>query len=107
MIEENLKSQAADIFIRAAAYIRQYGWQLEGMGDHGRPRCSMGALASANPAIEWDKRLARLMYHALYRELNGLSLTQFNSRYRNGEKVARLFERAAGQLNNKSQPLYV
>jgi hypothetical protein len=91
-------ARAADIFLKAAAYIRRYGWQKEGMGEEGAPRCSMGALSSAYPKIAWEQSLAQLMYEALYKELRGLSLTQFNSKYQDGEEVAQLYERVAIQL---------
>ncbi|HKB88738.1 MAG TPA: hypothetical protein VKC53_03760 [Patescibacteria group bacterium] len=90
--------QAARIFSKAAEYIRCYGWQESGMGVDGAPRCSMGALASANPEKIWNKKLGSLMYNTLYKELNGESLTEFNKRVKSGEKVARLFERVASML---------
>jgi hypothetical protein len=98
MIHNEVELEAANIFRKAAAYIRRYGWQQEGMGEHGAPRCSMGALDSAYPQIEWDKELASLMYTVLYDELGGISLTQFKSKYRSGEKVAHLFDRTAVRL---------
>jgi hypothetical protein len=98
MSEGQITAKATVIFLSAAGYIRRYGWQREGMGEEGQARCSMGALASAYPKISWEKSLARLMYETLYRELNGLSLTQFNSKYQDGEKVAKLYERAAARL---------
>ena len=90
-----LRSQAAAIFKHAAAYIRAYGWQVTGMSRHGLPRCSMGALASAHRDKMWDKELAELMYSQLYEELDGLTLTEFNYRYNDGEKVAQLFDKVA------------
>ena len=93
-----INSQGAAIFRRAAAYIRSHGWQKEGMGHDGQTRCSMGALASAYPKKRWDKDLARAMYQSLYDELNGQTLTQFNYKYHDGEKVAQLFERVANKL---------
>lgn len=92
--------KASAIFLKAAVYIRQYGWQEEGMSCHGQPRCSMGALASAYPVRKWDKNLAALIYEALYKELNGISLTQFNHKVKDGDKVARLFEKVAANLQN-------
>lgn len=86
------------IFKKAASYIRNYGWQVSGMSEHGLPRCSMGALESAHDEKEWDQDLARLMYSRLYEELDGLTLTQFNFKYKNGEKVAQLFDRVANAL---------
>jgi hypothetical protein len=59
----------------------------------------MGALASAHPKTQWDNGLSRLMYQRLYKELNGISLTQFNYQYNNGEKVAQLYERVAASLH--------
>ena len=100
MSNQGLRVQAAGILLKAADYIRQYGWQVEGMGQHGRPRCSMGALASASPVKNWDQRLSDMMYRTLYQELNGLTLTQFNHKYNDGEQVARLFERTALKLNH-------
>jgi hypothetical protein len=100
MREWKMESQAARIFLRAAAYIRKYGWQKEGMSKHGQPRCSMGALASAHPQEEWDKNLAGLMYETLYEELAGMSLTQYNHEFKSGEKVARLYERTAKKLSH-------
>lgn len=95
-----LRPQAAVIFRRAAAYIRRYGWQEKGMGLHGQPRCSMGALASAHHTSKWNDHLSALMYSALKTELHGLSLTQFNHRTGSGEAVARLFERTAAHLSS-------
>lgn len=89
---------AARIFMDAAAYIRTYGWQKTGMGIYGQPRCSMGALASAHSEQKWDQDLSALMYRELKAELRGLSLTQFNYRYEDGEKVALLFETVAAKL---------
>lgn len=97
MSELEAQTHAVIIFRQAARYIRQYGWQEKGMGLHGQPRCSMGALASAQPGT-WDPHLAKLMYFALKKELKGLSLTQFNYRSHGGEAVARLYERAAASL---------
>jgi hypothetical protein len=102
MSERELKNKAAHIFNDAAGYIRKYGWQVRGMGTYGKPRCSMGALASANREEQWDKSLADLMYKTLYKQLNGLSLTQFNYKYKNGEKVALLFEQTAATLTGST-----
>lgn len=68
------------------------------MGVNRKPRCSIGALASANPEPKWNKELALLMYNALYKELSGQTLTQFNKSINDGEKVALLFERVAHSL---------
>jgi hypothetical protein len=89
---------AANIFQDAAIYIRTYGWQVSGMSEHGKPRCSMGALASAYPVDHWDVELAELMYKTLYEELGGIGLTEFNYHHKDGEKVAQLFERVAAKL---------
>lgn len=98
MSERELKKQAAEIFISAAGYIRNYGWQVSGMSKHGKPRCSMGALQSSYKKSRWEDELSALMYNTLYKELNGLSLTQFNYKHQSGEKVARLYEQAALSL---------
>jgi hypothetical protein len=90
--------RAADIFIKAASYIRRYGWQVTGMSQHGKPRCSMGALASACSDKVWDKHLSQVMYQVLYDELGGIGLTEFNYKHHDGEKVAQLFERVAMRL---------
>ncbi|HEX5744564.1 MAG TPA: hypothetical protein VFX84_03910 [Candidatus Saccharimonadales bacterium] len=97
MNEVDLRAQGATIFLRAASYIRRYGWQEKGMGIYGQPRCSMGALASAQPG-RWDSRLASLTYDTLKQELHGLSLTQFNHRTQSGEAVAKLYEQVAETL---------
>lgn len=97
-MDEALAFQASGIFGKAASYIRNYGWQVSGMGQHGKPRCSMGALASAHSDKIWDKNLSSLMYRELYKELDGLSLTEFNWKHNNGEKVAQLFEQVATKL---------
>lgn len=94
-----MRRQAAGIFNKAAKYIRSYGWQVRGMSEHGKPRCSMGALASAYPEKVWDSQLASLMYQELYEELGGIGLTEFNYLYNDGQKVAQLFERVAQNLN--------
>jgi hypothetical protein len=98
MNERELNHTAAQIFLNAAKYIRMYGWQLSGMAKHGQPRCSMGALESAYPKARWEKDLASFMYRTLCKELNGMSLTQFNYKYKNGEKVAQLYEKVANLL---------
>ncbi len=97
-MNEVIAREAAEIFDSAAFYIRSYGWQVSGMSEHGKPRCSMGALASAHSEKLWDKELATFMYNELYKELNGISLTDFNYKYKDGEKVAKLFERVATKL---------
>src|SRR5947207_1596085 len=99
-MSKTVESQAAQIFLKAAAYIRKYGWQKEGMGKHGQPRCSMGALASAYPQPKWDEDLSDLVYRALYQELSGASLTQFNYQFERGEKVAQLYELVAEKLRH-------
>jgi len=99
MEKTGIKAQAAQIFLNAAAYIRIYGWQKTGMGLYGQPRCSMGALASAQGG-KWDQDVSSLMYSKLHEELDGISLTQFNYRYNDGEKVARLFESVAAKLQS-------
>lgn len=101
MKEAGVRAQAAQIFLNAAAYIRSYGWQKTGMGLYGQPRCSMGALASAHYEQEWNQNLSALMYRELGKELNGISLTQFNYRHNDGETVARLFESVAIKLQIK------
>jgi hypothetical protein len=89
------KLKAAEIFLNAALYIRNYGWQETGMSSHGKPRCSMGALASAHQTEEWDPEIADLMYKTLYDQLDGINLTEFNARAQSGEDVATLFEQTA------------
>lgn len=103
MDNETTLALAANIYLRAATYIRTYGWQVEGMSADGLPRCSMGALASAYPKKEWDSRLSKIMYDTLYKELNGISLTEFNHKFKDGEKVAQLFEHVANKI---TQQLY-
>lgn len=97
-IMKNTPTQAAQIFLKAASYIKQYGWKRTGMGTHGKPRCSMGALASAYPKFQWDKDLAIFMYSVLQKELGGISLTEFNAQSQNGTEVALLFEKLAKNL---------
>ncbi len=97
MKDTGSRTRAADILLRAAAYIRQYGWQKTGMGLYGQPRCSMGALASAQGG-KWDQDVSSLMYSELREELDGISLTQFNYSH-DGEQVARLFEDIAFRLH--------
>jgi len=100
MTQKQVEEQAATIFFKAAHYIREHGWQKSGMSVHGKPRCSMGALASAYPVQKWDYDLSNLMYKALYDELAGMSLTQFNYKFESGEKVAQLYERVAKKLSH-------
>lgn len=99
---ENTANQAKAVFLRAANYIRKNGWQVKGMGKNGGPRCSMGALASAKRG-KWDKNLAKLMYEQLYKELNGITLTEFNYLHKSGEEVARLFEATAKSLDRTAR----
>ena len=105
MRETDIAAQAAEIFQKAAAYIRSYGWQVTGMSQHGQPRCSMGALASAHLGAQWGEDVAELMYDELYKELDGVSLTEFNYRHNDGDKVARLFERVARNLCYAPAPI--
>jgi hypothetical protein len=98
MNQREVKKQAAQIFLDAAVYIRKYGWQVTGMGRHGQPRCSMGALASVWPEQTNDKNLSSLMYSTLYSELGGMTLTQFNYKFNDGKKVAHLYEQVATSL---------
>jgi hypothetical protein len=98
MSERDFRTKAASVFLGASAYIRKYGWQREGMSRHGKPRCSMGALESSYPRRKWNKKLAETMYKALYKQLGGITLTEFNHKFNNGEKVANLFERTARSL---------
>lgn len=98
MSERELRLQAATIFRRAASYIRTYGWQVSGMSEDGLPRCSMGALASAHKDEHWNKDLAEFMYKELYKELDGIGLTEFNYRHNSGEDVAKLFERVVNKV---------
>jgi hypothetical protein len=44
-MNREVETHAARIFLKAADYIRKYGWQKEGMGEYWAPRCSMGAFA--------------------------------------------------------------
>lgn len=98
-----MNREAANIFRQAAVYIRRYGWQKEGMGQDGLPRCSMGAIESAGPPrTEWDPQMSKLMYDSLYEQLEGLSLTRFNSKHQNGEAVAQLYEKVAARLEGNS-----
>ncbi len=98
-MDELAAFRAANILEKAAAYIRNYGWQVSGMGEHGKPRCSMGALASAHPDKIWDEDLSELIYRELYEELDDIGLTEFNYKYQDGEKVAQLFEKVATKLH--------
>lgn len=94
-----VRRKASHIFLAAAQYIESIGWQEKGMGVHGGPRCSMGALASAHLDAIWDPQLSAIMYAALVRELQGISLTEFNRRARNGTDVARLLRSAARSIS--------
>jgi hypothetical protein len=98
MSDKEIRVKASFIFLKAAKYIRYYGWQVSGMSAHGKPRCSMGALASAHQKSKWDNSLSEIMYKTLYIELEGMSLTQFNYKFKDGEKVAQLYERTAASL---------
>lgn len=89
---------ATQIFRDAAKYIRTYGWQRKGMSEHGKPRCSMGALQSAYPMERWDQDMAVLMFATLYDELGGITLTQFNEKVKDGEEVAALYDHVADVL---------
>lgn len=100
-MERDVALQTADIFEKAASYIRKHGWQVTGMGVHGGPRCSMGALASAHPQRIWNRHLSQYMYAKLSEELDGIGLTEFNYKHRDGEKVAELFENLATKLRHE------
>lgn len=102
MNEQKISLEAATIFLKAARYIETYGWQVEGMSCHGKPRCSMGALESATAAKRLDPRLATLMYDTLYDELGGISLTEFNHLHGDGDKVVELFQSVADHLQART-----
>ena len=102
MKSDQITIQAAKIFFSAADYIRQYGWRTSGMSTHGKPRCSMGALASAYPKSTWDIGLATTMHEALKGQLEGMTLTQFNYKFNDGNTVAQLYERTAAVLMKSS-----
>ncbi len=95
MKKVNSYEKASSIFLKAADYVRTYGWQVEGMAEHGQPRCSMGALASANPDPVWDKELSSVMYKTLYETLGDVSFSEFNRRVKTNEDVINLFEKMA------------
>jgi hypothetical protein len=99
MRRDEIQLDARKIFRTAAEYIRKYGWQVKGMGTYVQPRCSMDALTSAYREQRWDKTLSKLMYETLYKELNGMTLTQYNYKFKSGGKVARLYEMVAEKLN--------
>lgn len=100
--KQSSAEKAARIFLNAAQYIRKYGWQEKGMGYHGKPRCSMGALASAHPDFIWNADISSLMHQTLYDRLGGITLTEFNARATGGEDVAVLFEETARFLKEAS-----
>ena len=47
-----------EIFHNAASYLERYGWKADTYGDHGGPRCAVGAFMSASmwtrPAYQLD-----------------------------------------------------
>jgi|SRR5579862_2057579 len=99
MKRQDVHTQATQVFLDAANYIRKYGWQEKGMGQFGKRRCSMGAIASVYPK-KANPALPALMYETLYKELNGLNLTQYNHKFKNGDAVINLFERTALTLQD-------
>lgn len=98
----DIYKQGAEIFFNAASYIEEYGWQISGMSEYGRPRCSMGALASAHREAVWDKDLSELMYDELSRALNGVPLSVFNEHARDSHDVVLLFRKVGRTLEQKS-----
>ena len=95
-----LSQEAAQIFLDAADYIEKYGWQKTEMSEHGKPRCSMSALTSVQPKVVFDCALSALMFEALYDELGGITLTEFNEQAKNGSEVALLFRKTATKLHD-------
>lgn len=93
---------ASQVFLEAANYIEEYGWQRSGMSEHGKPRCSMGVLSSVWPKTISNIELGKLMYDSLYKELGGMSLTEFNEQAISGEDVALLFLRVANGLRREA-----
>ena len=92
---------ASSIFLKAVGYVRTYGWQVVGMAEHGQPRCSMGALASAHPEPVWNKALSSAMYETLYETLGALSFSEFNRKVKNNQDVIDLFEKMAKSVLKK------
>ncbi len=92
---------ASSIFLKAVGYVRTYGWQVVGMAEHGQPRCSMGALASAHPEPVWNKALSSAMYETLYETLGELSFSEFNRKVKNNQDVIDLFEKMAKSVLKK------
>ena len=51
---EDEKAVLADVYERAAEYLEKYGWKRGSAGEEGRPRCFIGATASAIGEIKID-----------------------------------------------------
>ena len=102
MYSEEICKKAASIYLKAADYVRTYGWQVKGMGKHGEPRCSMGALESAYPKAVWEKELSNVMYENLYETLGDISFSEFNLTVKSNNDVIKLFEKMAKADMKKS-----
>jgi hypothetical protein len=101
MKDNERRARAAIIFLDAASYIRQYGWQKEGMGDDSKPKYSEGALASSYSVQKWDYELSNLMFSELYKRLNNMTISNLNTYYNDRELVALLYEQVADSLAEK------
>ena len=48
--------------LRAAEIIRERGLHKHGFGNHGEPRCTLGAIAEAANCLEFDSYSAAVVY---------------------------------------------
>jgi hypothetical protein len=57
MMTDDEKAALADVYEKAAEYLEEYGWIQGDLGHQGGPRCFVGALRSANEALETQARI--------------------------------------------------
>jgi hypothetical protein len=103
----------AEVFRRAADYIRRHGWTQNAFYDNEGGACAWGALvAAANPALitvqgDWRARAIGIKFREhfaryLTARINGQYLNRWNDDGdRTAEEVIRVFEEIAAELEEK------
>ena len=96
----------ADVLRRAADYIAEHGWKRGDMGDHGGPRCAVGALHSAVGAQDYShlgddsERLVEAAWTLAEVRIPCQSLSRWNDQpHRTAEEVISTLRTVASRLD--------
>ena len=85
-----------EVLLGAAEYLRKYGWIQWETGNHGGPRCALGALESVDIDSVYDDAEYRLL-----RTVGASSVVKWNDAPgRTVEEVIAAFEKAAAECES-------